>query len=582
DAGDDQGFVFEGVSQRQGCEGQGVDTDEFEGDKEGLDAEGQGLEGQGYNGVEFEGDIEGQDCEGQGKGGQGQVYKESENMNVNESENIPVNESVNVNVNENESENLNVNESENLNVNESENVNVNVNCNESENITRGLRDKGKRKLYEQYLNESSSEFDDSFDEDYVQPIIDGDSNTLSLVLEDIEVESDDDIFSNKNPTKLELVKKLKKVMKESQKAKLKQKICDVREEDLASDYDDEEDLESLPGSEEEPQKKCPVFKDSTKYFWKAASTTNKQDFERYMKKIEEIDPKVSEDVETASEWLKKVNPEHWVRAFFPVHSKFDILVNNLCESFNSYILEARDKPIISMFEWIRTKLMMRLQQKREGMEKYAGTVCPNILKKIKKQQLLARNCFTRWCGANEFEVYHFLDKFVVDLDKKTYTCGMFQLNGYPCCHASAAIGTKRAKIDDFVEECYKKETYLRVYNEMIHVVPGVKDYLSTSFEPLKPPAMKKQRGRPKKLRRRGRDELSQSKVSTMKGLTHTCTKCLETGQNKNSCSNPINPRSKYFKRSLPEEIPQGSQAPPTSQEQATEQVRKRDPKVSYL
>ncbi|KAL0371236.1 UNVERIFIED_CONTAM: hypothetical protein Sangu_0441700 [Sesamum angustifolium] len=158
---------------------------------------------------------------------------------------------------------------------------------------------------------------------------------------------------------------------------------------------------------------------------------------------------------------------------------------------------------------------------------------------------------------------------------------MFQLNGYPCCHASAAIGTKRAQIDDFVEECYKKETYLRVYSEMIHAVPGAKDYLSTSFEPLKPPAMKKQRGRPKKLRRRGPDELSQSKVSTRKGLTHTCTKCLETGHNKNSCSNPINPRSKYFKGSLPEEIPQGSQAPLTSQEQATEQVRKRDPKIHH-
>ncbi|KAL0447668.1 UNVERIFIED_CONTAM: hypothetical protein Slati_1894700 [Sesamum latifolium] len=107
------------------------------------------------------------------------------------------------------------------------------------------------------------EFDDSSDEDYVQPTIDSDSDTPSLVLEDIEVESDDDIFSNKNPTKLELVKKLKKVMKDSQKAKLKQKMCDVREEGWASDCDDEEDLESLPGSDEETQQKCPVFKEST-------------------------------------------------------------------------------------------------------------------------------------------------------------------------------------------------------------------------------------------------------------------------------------------------------------------------------
>ncbi|KAL0333043.1 UNVERIFIED_CONTAM: hypothetical protein Scaly_2205800 [Sesamum calycinum] len=144
------------------------------------------------------------------------------------------------------------------------------------------------------------------------------------------------------------------------------------------------------------------------------------------------------------------------------------------------------------------------------------------------------------------------------------------------------LGTKRAQIDEFVEECYKKETYLRVYSEMIHVAPGAKDYISTNFEPLKPPAMKKQRGRPKKLRRRGHGELSQSKVSTRKRLTHTCTKCLEIGHNNNSCSNPINPRSKYFKRSLPEEIPQESQAPPTSQEQATGQVRKSDPKALGL
>ncbi|KAL0295553.1 UNVERIFIED_CONTAM: hypothetical protein Sangu_3195400, partial [Sesamum angustifolium] len=145
------------------------------------------------------------------------------------------------------------------------------------------------------------------------------------------------------------------------------------------------------------------------FFWKAASTANKSDFERYMQKINELDPKKKVDVETASEWLRKINLEHWARAFFPLQSKCDILVNNICESFNNYILDARDKPIITMLEWIRTKLMTRLQQKREGMEKYAGNVCPNILKKIKKQQLMARNCFTRWCGRNEFEIDHFLD-----------------------------------------------------------------------------------------------------------------------------------------------------------------------------
>ncbi|KAL0419922.1 UNVERIFIED_CONTAM: hypothetical protein Sradi_1405700 [Sesamum radiatum] len=225
------------------------------------------------------------------------------------------------------------------------------------------------------------------------------------------------------------------------------------------------------------------------YFWKAASTANRREFDFFMKKIEELDPKMKDEVETASEWLKRINPQHWARSYFPIHSKCDILVNNLCESFNNYILEARDKPIIR----------------------------------------------------------------------------------YPCCHTCAAIGCKRAKLEDYVDDYFKKIVYLKVYSDMIHAVPGVKDYIKTSFEPFKPPKIKKKRGRPKKLRRKGPSEL-ESKRSTRKGLTHVCSKCLQVGHNKGSCKNQLHPKSKIFKeRNAPEsehqEIPQGSQAPPLSQEQ---------------
>ena len=35
-------------------------------------------------------------------------------------------------------------------------------------------------------------------------------------------------------------------------------------------------------------------------------------------------------------------------------------MNNLSESFNSMILDARDKPIIAMLEWISVRLMTRI------------------------------------------------------------------------------------------------------------------------------------------------------------------------------------------------------------------------------
>ncbi|KAL0383062.1 UNVERIFIED_CONTAM: hypothetical protein Scaly_0593500 [Sesamum calycinum] len=146
---------------------------------------------------------------------------------------------------------------------------------------------------------------------------------------------------------------------------------------------------------------------------------------------------------------------------------------------------------------------------------------------------------------------------------------MFQLTGLLCCHACAAIGSKRSKLEDYVD-CYTKSTYLKVYSEIIHVVLGAKDYITTSFEPFKPPHMKKKRGRPKKLRRKGPDEFQSTSIR--KGLTHTCSKCLKTCHNKEGCKNPIHPKTKFLKESIPEEISQGSQVPPISQEPAGEQI----------
>ncbi|KAL0437675.1 UNVERIFIED_CONTAM: hypothetical protein Sradi_0475400 [Sesamum radiatum] len=105
--------------------------------------------------------------------------------------------------------------------------------------------------------------------------------------------------------------------------------------------------------------------------------------------------------------------------------------------------------------------MSRIQQKKEGMEKYAGSICPNILKKLNKQQAIARNCFTRWCGESEYEVDQFLDKFVVHLGKRVCSCGMFQLCGYPCAHACAAISSERQNLETFVDDWYKKDTYMK-------------------------------------------------------------------------------------------------------------------------
>ena len=80
----------------------------------------------------------------------------------------------------------------------------------------------------------------------------------------------------------------------------------------------------------------------------------------------------------AWDWLAKKDPKHWSKAFFNALCKCDLLVNNLCESFNASILKARDKPILAMLEMIRIKMMVRTVNRRNAGANWNGGLGPRI------------------------------------------------------------------------------------------------------------------------------------------------------------------------------------------------------------
>lgn len=71
-------------------------------------------------------------------------------------------------------------------------------------------------------------------------------------------------------------------------------------------------------------------------FWKAGCTENKHDFENEMKLIVEEDPKVNPTYDITK--VAKTNPEkYWAKRNFRANCLNDVVVNNVCESFNIYI-----------------------------------------------------------------------------------------------------------------------------------------------------------------------------------------------------------------------------------------------------
>ena len=81
---------------------------------------------------------------------------------------------------------------------------------------------------------------------------------------------------------------------------------------------------------------------------------------------------MKQESKNAYAWLDEKDPTSWSRAHFKTGLDCDILVNNMCESFNSVILKARSLPIIGMLQTIYLYLLKRMEKNRKAMSKHEG------------------------------------------------------------------------------------------------------------------------------------------------------------------------------------------------------------------
>ena len=127
--------------------------------------------------------------------------------------------------------------------------------------------------------------------------------------------------------------------------------------------------------------------------------------------------------------LRSKSPLQWARHAFPYYPKCDMLLNNLCETFNSKIVEAREKPLVNMLETIRRYLMVRIHRNRDSMAKYQGPVCHKIQQKLEKCKEVSIDCTSIWSCGTRWEVNSGGKQFVVDVEKRSCACNCWDLTG---------------------------------------------------------------------------------------------------------------------------------------------------------
>ncbi|XP_062013910.1 uncharacterized protein LOC133730285 [Rosa rugosa] len=170
--------------------------------------------------------------------------------------------------------------------------------------------------------------------------------------------------------------------------------------------------------------------------------------------------------ERAWSWFQDKNPAQWSRAYFRDETRCDILLNNLCESFNAAIVLVRDKPILTMLENIRMDMMVRQSNRRVACERWKDLVGPRIKKIIDK------------IGQRAIEYRaHRTGEFI------------FQIT----------VRFKKQEAALYCNDYLIPSTYMEAYNLIIYHIAGQEDWEPVDY-PIAPPLFKQQPGRPEMKR----------------------------------------------------------------------------------
>ncbi|XP_050217734.1 uncharacterized protein LOC126668589 [Mercurialis annua] len=232
----------------------------------------------------------------------------------------------------------------------------------------------------------------------------------------------------------------------------------------------------------------------------------KNDIDYFMKKIDKIDKKLRP-------YLNDVGYSKWTRAHCG-NNRHATMTTNIVESLNSKIQAAKDLPITTLLEYLRSTFTS-LSKRGEDI------LNANYIQSLR---LVVSNS-TDYLKS----VLDQTTTFIVDLKDRTCTCRRFQLDGIPCPHAMAILREINQEPYKFCSSYYKKETLLKTYEETVYPIEDQKMWTIPEEVAEMIVAIligRTKSGRPKKSRYKSKSEISNH---------NKCSRCKLYGHNRKTC-----------------------------------------------
>ena len=267
---------------------------------------------------------------------------------------------------------------------------------------------------------------------------------------------------------------------------------------------------------------------------KASKAYRVADFQKIFTDICSISPAIGK-------YLIEADVRKWARCQFPGF-RFDIRTNNPAESMNFALRSPREFLIIPLLDSIREMMTRWVFERRTLSSKNSKPLTTSVEKKIDRR-IQKGKTFTVY-PTNDYRFLVRGDKIecMVDLVRRTCSCGKFDLLKIPCRHAIKAGFSVGRQVHSLTDEKYTTSSWISVYEESINPISVPEDawIVPEHVEKAKvlPPESRRAAGRRKKRRYETVEDKILSQRS--KGSTkRKCSRCGIEGHNRSTCDRAI-------------------------------------------
>jgi len=232
----------------------------------------------------------------------------------------------------------------------------------------------------------------------------------------------------------------------------------------------------------------------------------------------------------------------WARCQFPGY-RYDVRTNNPAESINSALRSPREFPVIPLLDSIREMMTRWFFKRRTLSSKHKHPLTVAVEKKIDRRIEKGKKFQVFPVSDDRFLVRGDTFECMVDLVRRTCSCGKFDLMKIPCRHAIKAAFSVGIQAHTLTDDMYTTASWRSIYEESINPISVPEDawIVPSHVQKAKvlPPETRRAAGRRKKRRYETVEDKIRSSQGTQSSKRRKCSRCGIEGHNRSTCDRAI-------------------------------------------